>query len=203
MGKEENVNKYIKIIMVIVIFLALANVVSAKNIKFNEKVFRTFFEKRGYKVMEYEDLPPHILEDSVNSPNIVKEYSANKDGNSFDMYVFNSNDDAYNYFKYIYNEMTNGESDKLYNFDRKENANYSYYIITTELRKSYMVNIDNYFIKSNIGVDEDDFIISIYQDMGIIEREGSGALKYIICFFLAIALFVIHLIYGKKKKKII
>lgn len=201
MGDFMNYKKII--VIVLMIFISSTNVYAKnKNIEFNESIFVNYFNNNNYKVDKYNhDYVLSYLKDDKYVDKINSVYTAVKGSFEIDLYVMNTKDDAYSYFKYIYkdNDGMFNEVD-FYNFDEKENSNYSYFIGKIDnIRYIYIINIDNYIIKSNAEVNNRKYLDNIYKDLKIFKRNKYLYLLLVFMVLLVI-IFATYLIINRKKK---
>ena len=191
----KRINNIITIFLILFVSFLGFNNVNAANIKFNEKKFENYFEKKKFEVS---NMPCKNFE-------LTKElkctlYIAKKGDVEVNMYKFEDEADAFDHFHWVIDENKPIFSKmKTYNVDETEKSNYSTIkTVLSDYLYFYMVKVDNYIIKSNIDITEDYKMNYIYDDLGFIKIK-----KYTSFWVTLMVIFIIALIYviGKDVKR--
>lgn len=149
-------------------------VYASEDITFSEEYFKSYLEKNGYLITENECLGITDYDKDCYFVSAVNIKGSSE--KTIELYVFNTNEGAFNYFSYIYEDSKEYFSNSdIYNLDNLDNSNYSY--IKTELSDLYYfycVRFNNYVIKSNIEIKNHNVMDKIYDGLNLIENNELG-----------------------------
>ena len=180
-------NIFITLLLILLVSFFGFNNVHAENIKFNEKKFERYFEKKKFEVSNMS------CKDFELTKNLkCTLYIAKKGNAEVNMYKFDDEADAYDHFHWVIDENKPIFTKmKTYNLDETEKSNYSTIkTVLSDYLYFYMVKVDNYVIKSNIDITEDYKMNYIYDDLGFIKIK-----KHVSFWIILIILLVVALIY--------